>query len=120
MSEPPTKKLKTSYTPSKESREKRNSKDKEERKLNQEFVSMLKSEFPESNITNKNLCYFLFKLAEYDFNPETFQIIQRPSKFGGVWKQVQQQPVGKSISQYKSSLLMNERLTELIHQPLCD
>ena len=42
-----------------------------------------------------------------------------PSTFGGVWKQ-DQQPVGKSLNQYKTSFFMNERLIELIHQPLCD
>ena len=80
---------------------------------------MLQYEFPHFNINKKNTPYFLFYLAGYDFDPGTFQITQRPSKFGGVWKQVQQ-PVSKSVSQYKSSLLINERLIELIHQSLCD
>jgi len=66
---------------------------------------------------------FLFKLAGYDFCPETFQIIQRPSKFGGVWKEVQQQkePIGKQISkQLETSLLQNNRFTQFVHQPLCN
>ena len=80
---------------------------------------MLQKEFPESKITKKDLPFFLFKLTGYDFNPETFQITQKPSKFGGIWKQETQQSVDKSINKYKTSLLMNERLIELIHQPLC-
>lgn len=120
MEEPPTKKLKASYNHSNKSKEKDKNSKKEVRKVKNMFIQMLKNEFPESKITNKDLPIFLFKLAGYNFDPGTFQITQRPSKFGGVWKQVQQQPVGKSVNQYKSSLLMNERLIELIHQPLCD
>ena len=82
------------------------------------FIVILKQEFPNSKISDEDLSFFLFKLAGYDFDPENFQITQRPSKFGGVWKQ--EQPVGTSINQYKSSFLMNERLIELIHQPLCN
>ena len=119
MEEPPTKKVKVSYNHSNESKEKDKNKKKETRKVKNMFIQMLNNEFPESKITNKDLKIFLFKLGGYDFDPGTFQITQRPSKFGGVWKQVQQ-PVGKSINQYKSSLLMNKRLIELIHQPLCD
>ena len=59
---------------------------------------MIQQEFTDSKITNKELPIFLFKLAGYDFDPNTFEIIQKPSTFGGVWKQ-NQQPVGKSLNQ---------------------
>jgi len=90
MSEPPTKKLRSSI-PSKQSREKEKNKKKEDRKFMQLFIKMLKQELSQSNITEKNLPFFLFRLAGYDFNPDTFQIFQRPSKFGGIWKE--EQPV---------------------------
>ena len=58
---------------------------------------MLKHEFPDSKITYKDLPIFLFKLAGYDFAPDAFQIIQKPSKFGGIWKEVQS--IGKQINE---------------------
>jgi hypothetical protein len=115
--EQPMKKLKTSSRTSRESRKKENNKQKEARKFKNMFVQMLQKEFPDSKITNKDLPIFLFKLTGYDFNPETFQITQKPSKFGGIWKE--EQPVDASVNQYKTSFLINQRLIELIYQPLC-
>lgn len=62
----------------------------------------MEKEFPNSEISNKNLHLFLFQLAGYNFNPITFEIIQRPSKFGGTWKQVQQ-----SINKHQIRTLIN-------------
>src|SRR5260370_42150058 len=105
---------------SKESREKWNQKRKQETENNKKFIAMILSEFLQSSISKKNILQFLFKLAGYDFNSETFQIIQRPSKFGGIWKEVQQ-PIGKQISeQFQTSLLENNRFIKFVHQPLCD
>ena len=115
----PTKKHQTSAIPLKVSREKENNNKKEARKFKQSFIQMMKQEFPDSKITDKSLSFFLFKLAGYEFDPDTFRITQRPSKFGGVWKEGPVQLVSESVNQYKSSLLINKRLIKLIHQPLC-
>jgi len=46
---------------------------------------MIQAEFPDSQITKKDLKRFLFHLAGYDYN-ESFNITKRPSKFGDSWK----------------------------------
>ena len=97
LMEPPTKKHRTSAIPLKVSREKENNNKKEARKFKQSFIQMMKQEFPDSKITDKSLSFFLFKLAGYEFDPDTFRIIQRPSKFGGVWKEGPVQLVSESI-----------------------
>jgi hypothetical protein len=96
--EPTTKKFKTHSRTSKESREKENNKRKEATKFNNLFIEMIQKELPDSKVTNKDLPTFLFKLAGYDFDPVTFHITQRPSKFGGVWREIQQ-PVDKQMEQ---------------------
>ena len=114
MEEPPTKKLKISPVPSRESREKENNKRREATKSNNLFIEMIQKEFPDSKVTNKDLPIFLFKLAGYDFDPSTFKVTQKPSKFGGLWKEVQ--PVGKQINeQLQTSLLDNNRFTQFVH-----
>lgn len=115
--EPPSKRRKV---PSKESRMKFNAKRNKKYNERKQFIKMLSIEFPQSNLNPENICEFLFKLAGYDFNPSTWEITQRPSKFGGVWRQIE--PVSSSVNQqyFKSSLLINERLIQLMNQPVCD
>lgn len=81
---------------------------------------MLKKEFPNSSITNNNALDFLFSLAGYSYNKESFIISKRPSKFGGCWE-TSEDPSSLLVNKNQtSSLLENQQLIDFIHQPLCD
>jgi hypothetical protein len=95
-------------------------KEQDFRKHCQQLLQMLQSEFPESNLKQNNLVEFLLKLTGYNYDNVLYKITKRLSKFGKHWFSDVTIHVDKSINEYKISLLINERLIKLIHQPLCD
>ena len=114
---------KRKWSPQKELRSiesliKKSKKEIDLRKHQQQLLAMLKLEFPESHLKQKDLPEFLLHLAGYDYN-SSYNITKRPSKFGH-WMEERTVPADRLVNQYKTSLLENERLIQLIHQPLCN
>ena len=103
---------------SEETRKRWNEKRKEKRKNNSSFIEMIQKEFPDSKLTKGNFADFIFHLAGYDYD-KNFNITKRPSKFGDSWiiSSTDDSPVCELVNQNKTSLLLNERLIQLIHKP---
>ena len=100
----------------------------EDNKFERSQASKLKNMIAkELELAHNSLLEHLFKRAGYDYNPTTFSITAQPSKFGGQWKEGvvgevnEEKENEKSSEEFcQSSLLENNKLIELINQPLCD
>jgi len=104
----------------------------EHNKKKREEYTKLQDMISEKLKINKNdILDYLFKQAGYDYNPITYKVIGRPSKFGGQWRESElgedkEEVIGATIIKEKeeefceSSLLENNKFIEFVQQPLCD